>query len=449
VSQSQPNPGTYQKPNGLKYFIPVVAGKVVRAFAKIRGGGSAFPGYVTTKLAPDFLRDVTGQFRYGIVYVLGSNGKSTTTHMLTEVLRGHGLKVFTNPSGANLPQGIASSILAESTVLGRLDADIGVLEVDEAFALDFAAVVPPSTVLVLNTQVDQLYRFYETERVADMMLDTAQQAAQHIVTNREDPYLSKIARRYVDGDATTAPDITYFGASVEVIAQAPHGLFNATDYRDSTAAPEAHPALAELVSTDRTGATIIVGGKPVDVTLPAKGLHYAIDAAAALATAAVILGGRFDGASSAAAFAEMKPAYGRGELLDFTNRDGVTEQVEFVMFKNAASLQLNLDALPEPPQQVLIAIDEGTPDISWIYDIDFSALDHVDVITGAKAWQIALRLEHEGVPIGAVEPDLKKAIDLMRALPRPSTGLKTWIVNYEIMMLARKQIGFLDLENQR
>ncbi|HAM28055.1 MAG TPA: DUF1727 domain-containing protein [Microbacteriaceae bacterium] len=428
----------------MKYFVPVVLGKAVRALAKLRGGGSAFPGYVTTKLAPRFLEDVTGQFEYGIVYVLGSNGKSTTTHMLTEVLRGHGLTVFTNPSGANLPQGIASSILAESSVLGRLDADIGVLEVDEAFALEFAATVPPSTVLVLNTQVDQLYRFYETERVADMMLDTAQQAKLHIVTNREDPYLSKIARRYPDGDATTGPDITYFGASEELIAQAPHGLFNAKDYRDAAVEPEQHRALAELLATDRTGATIDVAGQAIDVTLPAKGLHYGIDAAAALATAAVILGGRFDAASSAAAFAAMKPAYGRGELLDFGN-----EQVEFVMFKNAASLQLNLDALPEPPEQVLLAIDEGTPDISWIYDIDFSALDHVDVITGAKAWQIAVRLEHEGFTIGAVEPDLKKAIEIMRSLPKPSTGLKTWIVNYEIMMLARKQIGFLELENQR
>jgi hypothetical protein len=434
---------------GVKYLVPVLLGKAVRGLAKLRGGGSAFPGYVTTKLAPHFLRDVTGQFRYGIVYVLGSNGKSTTTHMLTEVLRGHGLRVFTNPSGANLPQGIASSILGESSLLGRLDADIGVLEVDEAFALEFAATVPPSTVLVLNTQVDQLYRFYETERVADMMLDTAQRAGLHIVTNREDPYLSKIARRYPDGDATTSPDITYFGASAEVIARAPHGLFNAKDYRDSSVAPESHHALAELLDTDRTGAKIDVAGEVIDVTLPAKGLHYGLDAAAALATAAVILGDRFDSAASASAFAAMKPAYGRGELLDFTNRNGQHEQVEFVMFKNAASLQLNLDALPEPPEQVLLAIDEGTPDISWIYDIDFAALDHVDVITGAKAWQIALRLEHEGITIGAVEPDLRKAIEIMRDLPKPSAGLKTWIVNYEIMMLARKQIGFLELENQR
>lgn len=443
----EPLPGAQPpgaRPYGAKYFVPVVAGKAVRAVAKIRGGGSAFPGYVTTKLAPNFLRDVTGQFRYGIVYVLGSNGKSTTTHMLTEVLRGHGLTVFTNPSGANLPQGIASSILAESSVFGRVRADIGVLEVDEAFALEFAKVVPPTTVLVLNTQVDQLYRFFETERVADMMLDTAEQASQHIITNREDPYLSKIARRYSAGDATTTPDITYFGAAESVIASSPHGLFNATDYRDSQVDAVPHSALAELVSTNRAGATIDVDGTLIEVVLPAKGLHYAIDAAAALATAAVILGTAFAAESAQAAFASMKPAYGRGELLKFGD-----EQVEFVMFKNAASLQLNLDALPEPPEQVLLAIDEGTPDISWIYDIDFSAIDHVDVVTGAKAWQIALRLEHEGIRIGAVEPDLKKAIDLMKALPRPAAGMKTWIVNYEIMMLARKQIGFLELENQR
>ena len=422
----------------------MLAGKAVRAAAKLRGGGSAFPGYVTTKLAPNFLRDVTSRFRYGVVYVLGSNGKSTTTHMLTEVLRAHGLTVFTNPSGANLPQGIASSILAESNVFGQLRADIGVLEVDEAFALEFAATVPPSTVLVLNTQVDQLYRFYETERVADMMLDTAQQAKLHIVTNREDPYLSKISLRYPDGDSTSGPDITYFGAAEALIEKSPHGLFNARDYRDASLTADAHLARAELINTDGSGARVCVDGAVIDLVLPAKGLHYGIDAAAALATATVILGERFDGVAAAVAFAAMKPAYGRGELLDFGD-----EQVEFVMFKNAASLQLNLDALEQPPEQVLLAIDEGTPDISWIYDIDFAALDHVDVITGAKAWQLALRLQHEGIAIGTVEPDLKKAIDLMRALPKPTCGMKTWIVNYEIMMLARKQIGFLELENQR
>lgn len=429
---------------GLRYVVPVAIGKALRAAGRLRGGGSAFPGYATLKLAPKFLEDATSQFEHGIVFVLGSNGKSTTTHMLSEVLRGHGVRVFTNPSGANLPQGIASSLLAESSLTGRIDADIAVLEVDEAYALELAQILQPTTVLALNTQVDQLYRFYETERVADMMLDTLAVATDHIVSNRDDPYLSKIDRRFGDAATQVYPDITYFGVSDEVVARSPHGLVNAQDYRDEDLQDAQRPARGEVTATSRSGATIDVDGVEVEVVLPAKGLHYAIDAAAALATASVILGAEFDGAASAAAFAAMKPAYGRGELLAFG-----TGQVEFVMFKNAASLQLNLDAIPEPPEQVMLAIDEGTPDISWIYDIDFAAIDHVDVITGAKAWQIALCLAHQGVRIGTVEPDLAKAIELMRAMPAPTSGLKTWIVNYEQMMLARKHIGFGELENQR
>lgn len=428
----------------MKHFFPVLLGKLARFVTRLRGGGSAFPGYLVLKLSPRFIQDVANSFAHGIVFVLGSNGKSTTTHMLAETLRGHGLGVFTNPSGSNLPQGIASAIVADSDMLGRVKGDIGVLEVDEGYAVELAKVLAPTTVLMLNTQVDQLYRFYETERVADMMLDAAALAGDHIVTNREDPYLSKIWMRYPAGDATTKPDISYFGATERIIAASPSGLVSAPDYRHEGIVEPDHEALAEVTAIQGRSTSILVRGEPVELELPAKGLHFALDAAAALATTAIILGADFDGAASAAAFAAMKPAYGRGELLRFGD-----EEVEFVMFKNGASLQLNLDAIPEPPEQVLLSIDEGTPDISWIYDVSFAALDHVDVITGDKAWQIATRLEHDGFPIGTVEPDLNKAIDLMRALPTPGRGHKTWIVNYEQMMLARKRIGYLDMENQR
>ena len=428
---------------GLSYLIPIAVGKALRVAGRIRGGGSAFPGWATLKLAPRFLEDSLSQLDHGIVFVLGSNGKSTTTHMLSGVLRAHGLRVFTNPSGANLPQGIASSLLAESTLTGRIDADIAVLEVDEAFALELAGILKPTTVLALNTQVDQLYRFYETERVADMMLDTLELAAEHIVSNRDDPYLSKIDRRFADAATQVYPDISYFGVSRNVIDSSPNGLANARDYR-ADSDNSSRDAIAEVVGTSNTGATVEVRGQQVEVVLPAKGLHYAIDAAAAMATASVILGDDFDGESATRAFVMMKPAYGRGELLQFGS-----EQVEFVMFKNAASLQLNLDAISEPPQQVMFAIDEGTPDISWIYDIDFVSLDHVDVVTGAKAWQVALCLAHHGVTIGTVEPDLEKAIQMMRSMPAPSTGMKTWIVNYEQMMLARKHIGASIQESRR
>ncbi|MFJ2977239.1 MurT ligase domain-containing protein [Curtobacterium sp. NPDC087082] len=416
----------------MRFVIPILVGRILRALARARGGGSAYPGYIVLKLVPNFLQHVTAQFPNGVVFVLGSNGKSTTTHMISDIVRAHGLRVFTNPSGANLPQGIASALLSEVSLTGKLKADIGILEVDEAFAVELAGILSPSTVTMLNVQVDQLYRFFETERVATMMLDTAALSTANVVTNRDDQFLDA----YVGTDGQR---VLRFGASAEVVAAAPNGLQNADDFDRQDAVPNV--ADAEVVVNTGDGATIRFDGAEIPVRLPARGLHYAVDAAAATATASAALGAQFRADAVTTAFGTMKPAYGRGERLPIAG-----ESAEFTMFKNAASLQLNLDALPDHPEQVLMAIDEGTPDISWIYDIDFSKLDHVDVVSGDKAWQIAIALEHAGVRIGRVEPDVEAAIKQMEQLGSTTSGTKNFIVNYEIMMIARKALGHPDME---
>src|SRR5690606_29786048 len=131
---------------GLRYVFPVLAGKVARFATRLRGGGSAFPGYLTNRLAPSLLPTLADQFRYRAVFVLGSNGKTTTTHMVSEILRAHGLKVFTNPTGANLPQGVTSALLADATLTGRIKADVAVLEIDEGYAADLADRLSPSVI---------------------------------------------------------------------------------------------------------------------------------------------------------------------------------------------------------------------------------------------------------------------------------------------------------------
>lgn len=427
---------------GPRYVLPVLAGKLARIATRMRGGGSAFPGYLTNRLAPTLLPTLAGQFRDGVVFVLGSNGKTTTTHMISELLRAHGLQVFTNPTGANLPQGVTSALLADATLTGRVRADAAVLEVDEGYAADLADRLSPAVILSLNVQVDQLYRFYETERVADMMLDASTRARNHVVVNRDDPYLSKI-----DESAMTAP-VAYFGVAPELVADAAHGLSNAADTRSGVAGVAPHPADSEVRSVDGRAVTIDVDGTAVDVRLPARGLHYAADAAAALTVAKRVLGDRFDPARAAAGFAGMQPAYGRGEILPLReDRDG--EQVEFVMFKNGPSLQMNLDALEHTPERLLMAIDEGTPDVSWLYDVDFDAIDRVDVVTGEKAYQLALRLEHAGIPVDLVEPELERAVAHMRGLPATRSGRQTWFVNYELMMIGRRLLGHGDQEVAR
>ncbi|QWT23418.1 DUF1727 domain-containing protein [Subtercola sp. PAMC28395] len=420
----------------LRTTTAVLVGRAVRLAARARGGGSAIPGTIALTIAPRFLEDTISRIPLGVVAVSGSNGKSTTTNMLAAILREHGLKVFTNPSGGNLPQGIASSVLSSVSVTGVLDADIAILEVDEGYGPKIAKMLKPTTVLLLNIQIDQLNRYHEPERVVRMLEEVAGTATRALVLNRDDNHLVDL-----DSRLAGSREVTFFGAAPELIAASAHGVASAD--RFGTGGVQAGDREAEVTVTDlgESQAVLAIDGRDVAVRLPARGLHYALDAAGAAATAKAILGDRFHPGLVTAALNGLTTVYGRGELLHVGN-----EAIEIIMMKNPASLQLNLDSLEAAPEQVFMAVDEGTPDPSWIYDIDLSRLDHVDVITGSKAWQFAVRFGYAGIPVGTVELDVRSAIKQFLALPRPNTGRKTMILNYEQMMLIRKILGFKELE---
>lgn len=424
----------------MRTVLAVVAGRLVRALARIRGGGSAMPGRVALTIAPRFAAQAVAGLPLGVVFVSGSNGKSTTTHMLVRILREHGVRVFTNPSGANLPQGVASALLAEVPLSGRLDADIAVLEVDEAYGPRLADVLRPHSVLLVNVQVDQLNRFHEPDRVVQMLTTIAARADRHLVVNGDDHNLVHLAAA-CSGRARLGA----FRLEPTLLTESPW------------LARGDNPALADGVQvselpdtvrvTASSGATAVlaVDGAALPVVLPARGLHYAADAAAAVAMAHQLLGERFRPQQAASGLATMQAVYGRGEVLRSGGAaDG--EQIELLMMKNPPSLQVNLDALAEPPEQLLVAVDEGTPDPSWIYGTDLAAIDHVDVLTGTKSWQLATRLAYGAIPVGTVEPDLDRALAVFLALPRPAHGRKTMIVNYEQMMLIRRRLGHLEIE---
>ncbi|RFA20848.1 UDP-N-acetylmuramyl tripeptide synthetase [Subtercola boreus] len=402
----------------------------------MRGGGSAIPGTVALRIAPRFLEDTISAIPRGVVAISGSNGKSTTTNMLAAILREHGLKVFTNPSGGNLPQGIASSVLSQVSLGGKLDADIAILEVDEGYGPRLAKLLKPRTVLLLNIQIDQLNRYHEPDRVVRMLEQVAMTSTTSLILNRDDNHLVDMDRR-IPGDR----EVSFFGASPELIAGAAHGVASADRFGDAHAEVGAREAAVTVTDLGDSQAVLAVDGHDIAVRLPARGLHYALDAAGATATARSVMGAAFRPGLVTAALNGLSTVYGRGELLQVAG-----ESIEIIMMKNPASLQLNLDSLGSTPEQVFMAVDEGTPDPSWIYDIDFSSLSHVDVITGSKAWQFAVRLGYADIPVGSVDLDVRAALKRFLALPRPANGRKTMILNYEQMMGIRKILGFKELE---
>ena len=133
---------------------------LLRALGK---NGSALPGLVVEKLNPGFLNNMLRNLPKGVIVVTGTNGKTTTTKVISELFEMQGLKVLTNQTGSNFVRGIIATIIAESPWSGRLPFGIAVLEQDEAHAIHFAKLVQPNGVVGLNVMRDQMDRFGEID----------------------------------------------------------------------------------------------------------------------------------------------------------------------------------------------------------------------------------------------------------------------------------------------
>src|SRR3954452_11970264 len=117
-----------------------------------RGGGTTLPGKLLWKLDPAAIDVLAGRLPQGSVLVSATNGKTTTSAMVAEILRPR-VRVAHNNSGANLVSGIASTLLRAG------DAELGLFEVDEAALPEVARRVRPKALLLGNLFRDQLDRY--------------------------------------------------------------------------------------------------------------------------------------------------------------------------------------------------------------------------------------------------------------------------------------------------
>ena len=420
----------------LRTSTAVVAGKAARVAARLRGGGSALPGLVAERVDPGFLAHALADVRGGIVVVSGTNGKTTTTKMLVALLRAHGRVVFTNPTGSNFTRGVISAMLAELRVgRGRLSADLAVLELDEAHALKFAAAVRPTHSLLLNVARDQLDRFAEIDHTARLLASLAASTTQGVVLNRDDSFVSRIAP-----DLGPEVEVRYFGVHESIAARLPELLEADVRFGDDFAAPEPTAYDGLLKPADERSFDVAFGAGDVGpVTLQQRGLAAMINATAATTTARLLLGDAFDATTAAAALAEVRPPFGRGEVIMV---DG--QPLELVLVKNPAGFTVALGTYGTTPVATMVAINDNDADgrdVSWLYDVSFASLRERGVATtsGIRAYDMALRLSYDDVPVASIEPDLTRALDAFTAA-HPSEP-KRIFCTYTAMMALRRTLA--------
>src|SRR3990170_3138127 len=96
----------------LRTVAGVWSAKVAAAASRAlgRGGGTAISGLVALRVQPGLVSDLGRGLGRGSVLVTGTNGKTTTSHLIAEIARAAGLEPLANVSGSNLMRGIAGAL---------------------------------------------------------------------------------------------------------------------------------------------------------------------------------------------------------------------------------------------------------------------------------------------------------------------------------------------------
>lgn len=467
--------------------LTLALGHGARAASRLRGsGGSAFPGLVMEKADPHFMARALAPLPYGVVLVSGTNGKTTTTRMVVELLRGQGLKVFTNPTGSNFTRGVVAALLGAMPLNGRLDADVAVLELDEAHATHFVRTVKPRAALLLNVMRDQLDRFGEIDYTASLLHKVARATTGTVVLNADDPRLAAPSFRAdlradvrgfavspqlrsvflsddelhdsLDGctlgqpkkDAEAKADTKAeptTEAPLDSVKEPGQGEPDAVA-AESPAKPAEKPAQPlEIVATleEMMGrhAVIDLAGHRHEVDFAIPGAHNILNATAAMGLVKELLGERTDEQALAASAAKVTAAFGRGELLSI---DG--QEVELGLVKNPAGFRMSLLSAAavrsQQPPLIMIAINDQYADgrdMSWLWDVDFTPLKQagVSIVTGVRATDMALRLSYDDVAVDTIEANLSQAlaqlVKLSREQHRPIRILSTYTAMLELRSL--------------
>lgn len=411
-----------------------LVGKSIKRLMRLRGGGSALPGLVVERLDPDFLARALSDLPHGVVVISGTNGKTTTTKMVTQLLRAHGMTVFTNPSGSNFTRGIVASLIDKVNAEGKLEADIAVLELDEAHAVHFVRSVKPRYSLILNVLRDQLDRFGEIDHTARLLQKVVDATTDGVVLNREDSLV-----RALVPDTKDKKKVQYFGLSSELRSLFPSDAEMHGGNVTKEKLPTPHSGDVVLEKMEGRSATFAFGTKPQKpVELKIDGVYNVLNAAGALALARMICGGSADNSSVLLReLTEVKPAFGRGEAITIDD-----EPLEIVLVKNPSGFRLALRSYAEMPATTMIAINDNYADgrdMSWLWDVPFESLSSgVAMVSGIRAYDMALRLQYDLVDVSHVIPDLPDALNKFIA---HTSGRRRIYCTYTAMLAIRRELA--------
>lgn len=170
-------------------FLAKCANKTLKL---LRRNASYFPGNLALKICPNFLGQIDKPEI--IIGVTGTNGKTTVSNIINDILADNGYKVINNRYGSNMNTGIAASFVDNNTILGKNKNDIAVFEMDERSTIHIFKYITPTYLICNNISRDSLKRNAHTAFIAGI-IDKAIPEDTTVITNGDDPICVNLASK--------------------------------------------------------------------------------------------------------------------------------------------------------------------------------------------------------------------------------------------------------------
>ena len=403
----------------MRAKIATTVGGAAATVSRLTGrDGSVIGGIVGLRLQPDLL-SLLAQGRQ-IVLVTGTNGKTTTTRLITAALSALGQEIASNMYGANMEAGLTSALSRAP------DAPLAVLETDEKYIPAMVRATRPRVVVLLNLSRDQMDRAAEIWLLARRWRDALAAAPDcRVVANADDPLVAWAA--------SGARQVTWVAAGQRWREDSwccPHcGAHLQRDGDDWSCreCPNRRPPVSWVLA----GETVIDPSgraRPIELGLPGRANRS--NAVVALAVAEAF------GVPVPNALRELRGVTSVAGRYTQVRRNGC--ELRLLLAKNPAGWLEALDVLAPPPVPVLLAVNAQGPDgrdTSWLWDVDYRRLrDRVVLVGGERKLDLAVRLEADGVPFRLVN-DIDEAISAAGA---PSLDV---LANYTAFQQYRAVLG--------
>src|SRR5258708_949578 len=335
--------------------LPLIAiGKTISKISKDlnRCNGSTWPGHIALKGNKNFIRDILSKSATKVIIVAGTKGKTTTAALIKTGLEKNGKTIHQNASGANLLNGIASTILLHTNPKGKLTQDYAIFEVDENALPHVLAQVTPDYLVILNLFRDQLDRYGELNSIADKWKQAISILPNKtkLILNADDPQIAFIGIQ-------TKRNSFYFSLHENT----PNAHEQAAD---SAFCPQCGNKLTFITMTFshlgkwKCPTCLLEQPKPELVSYalyPLKGTYNKYNT---IAAALILKDLQFDDKEIMQAFQSFTPAFGRQEIIAYQGKN-----VQLFLSKNPTSFNQSFATMKElNGKTILLILNDRIPD---------------------------------------------------------------------------------------